>query len=690
MVALCQLRSRGEQEGMGKFSRLHDTWMETRGIYMTEAEAPMASMSFSMQCTPFCLPTAVSEPQKRARLSVWFLFVCMSIVLLLPFCLGIQTEQTELKTESVSWNTKEWGERGTYLLWDSKMLGPGKWQASEKEACEDEWKRESEYDGNKIVTTSTNEIQQTSHSQEALVMDDTSNSLRGDSNTSSAVAEKVQEAIVQATQGNSIHLSRLVHDLVQKQEASSMKEYLRDDGLLSEGDILRLAKLLDDLGFASRDDLEILGTAFFETMVDEEHNQNGKVPAVMVYKLWRTLHRSGHVPTDDHGDARGYGAPSYPTTLAIMEQRQMNKRLWENRRSEVVKAKHPDAPAEKATTFDNLHEHTIKLQESAYDEVGGGDPHETSTGTPAFQRVKQGARAPDAARVAFSSQPEYADKFQAPTKRRQSGILNPDVLFGRNEEEKSNNLWSALPDFDTSMTNNLGVQSAEGAEVQRKLREKMIVNAVSELSPFNGIPEDFIEWRDNAVITFRQAGRGAVLLPNFHEWAEYQGWTQQDIDEADEWAHVILKAALSGCDDALDVFNCAPAGEGSTAFAFLRRHYELLSSNVKEKLRMKIEKFAPLTGEDPLRMIARLNKMYVSYAKSINPEPQSTESKIRKVLTMCAKFSSLSVKIKMIRSSLSSGDRPPRKMTHVHTVHAKKSQQNGCHLGRKIQYRLTR
>ena len=106
---------------MGNFSRLHDTWMETMGIYMTKAEAPMASMSFSMQCLPFCLPTAVSEPLKRARLSVLFLFVCMSIVLLLPFCLGIQTEQTELKTESVSWNTKEWGEGGIYLLWDSKM-----------------------------------------------------------------------------------------------------------------------------------------------------------------------------------------------------------------------------------------------------------------------------------------------------------------------------------------------------------------------------------------------------------------------------------------------------------------------------------------------------------------------------------------------------------------------------------------
>jgi hypothetical protein len=350
------------------------------------------------------------------------------------------------------------------------MHGPGEWKASEEEACEDTWKRKSEHDGNKIVATSTNEIQQTPHSQEALVMDDTSNSLRGDSNASSAVAEKVQEALVQASQGNSIHLARIVQDLVQKEESGSMKEYLRADGLLSEGDILRLAKVLDDLGFASSDDLNILGTAFFETMVDEEHNPNGKVPAVIVYKLWRTLHRSGHVPTDDHGDTRGNGEPSHPTTLAILEQRQMNKRQWENRTSEVVKAKQPEAPAEKATTFDNLHEHTIKLQEPACDEVGGGDPRETSTGTPAFQRVKQGARAPDATRVAFSSQPECADKFQAPNKRRQSGVLNPDVLFGRNEEEKSNNLWSALPDFDTSMTNNLGVQSAEGAEVQRKLR----------------------------------------------------------------------------------------------------------------------------------------------------------------------------------------------------------------------------
>jgi hypothetical protein len=505
---------------MGNFSRLHDTWMETMGMYMTKAEAPMASMSSSMQSLPFCLPTAVYEPQKRARLSVRFLFVCMSIVLLLPFCLGIHTEQTELKTESVSWNAKEWGEGGTYLLWDSKMHGPREWKASEEEAFEGIWK--SEHDGNKIVTTSTNEIQKLLHSQEeAFVMDDTSSgSLRGD-NTPSAVAEKLGEAMVHASNGSSNQLARMMQNLIEKEESGSMADYLRADGRLREGDIMRLATVLNDLGFSSAEDLPMLCSAFFETMAEEDQTLKVKVPAAVTFKLWRTLYKSGHVPHDDTEVTQGYGEPSHPTTLKILGDMQSNKRQWENRRADVVKGNHSEAPAEKATTFDNLHEHTIKLQESAHDMRVGGDladdlnPRETSTGTPAFQRVKDRARLPDANRVAFSSAPECADKLPVPNKRRQSGMLNPDALFGRSEgnphqeDGRGNDLWSALPDFDTSLTNNLGVHSAEGAESQRKLREKMIVNAVSELSPFNGMPEDFIEWRDNAVITFRQAGRGS-------------------------------------------------------------------------------------------------------------------------------------------------------------------------------------
>jgi hypothetical protein len=87
-----------------------------------------------------------------------------------------------------------------------------------------------------------------------------------------------------------------------------------------------------------------------------------------------------------------------------------------------------------------------------------------------------------------------------------------------------------------------------------------------------------------------------VLLPDFHERAKAEGWTKVEILDADEWACVILKDALAGCDGALDVFEMTPQGEGAKGFAHLRRHYELLSSNVKEKLRLQITNFKLKSG----------------------------------------------------------------------------------------------
>ena len=142
-----------------------------------------------------------------------------------------------------------------------------------------------------------------------------------------------------------------------------------------------------------------------------------------------------------------------------------------------------------------------------------------------------------------------------------------------------------------------------------------------------------------------------------------RGWTKVEILDADEWAYVILKDALAGCDDALDVFEMAPQGEGAKGFAHLRRHYELLSSNVKENLRLQLTNFKLKSGENPLKMFARLNKLYVRHGKTINPEPQTTESKIRKALKLCSKFQSLDVKIKIIRSALTSGEKATKRST---------------------------
>ena len=81
-------------------------------------------------------------------------------------------------------------------------------------------------------------------------------------------------------------------------------------------------------------------------------------------------------------------------------------------------------------------------------------PMRTSTGSPAYERVKPAALIGQ--RVAFS----YETKLPMPATRRQSDLLNPDALYGRHEngggernvgDELVNNLWSALPDMNDSV-----------------------------------------------------------------------------------------------------------------------------------------------------------------------------------------------------------------------------------------------
>ena len=46
-------------------------------------------------------------------------------------------------------------------------------------------------------------------------------------------------------------------------EEGSIKEYLRRDGEVAYGDMIRLTRVLSKLGFVTEDDLEILGKALF-------------------------------------------------------------------------------------------------------------------------------------------------------------------------------------------------------------------------------------------------------------------------------------------------------------------------------------------------------------------------------------------------------------------------------------------
>ena len=118
--------------------------------------------------------------------------------------------------------------------------------------------------------------------------------------------------------------SEIVQELVEQEDEGSIRQYLQRVGELRPADVMRAAQVLEELGFNSEEDLEILATAFFETMADAED-----LSAVMVFKLWKTLFRSGHLHEEDNYGSKGHGRPSYPETRAIMGKLASNKRQWE-------------------------------------------------------------------------------------------------------------------------------------------------------------------------------------------------------------------------------------------------------------------------------------------------------------------------------------------------------------------------
>ena len=458
----------------------------------------------------------------------------------------------------VSWNTTEWGEGGRpYLLWNSKM-------PAEEETCGRKWCDEN--DKNKMLYISTtiddNIFNALSHNQDKPVtmsrrspsqyhLRDDRARVRNEGLESPTADEKREELRLRAETSlmNSKNALEIVQEMAEQEDEGSIRKHLLNDGELRPADVMRATQVLEALGFSCEDDLDILATAFFETMADAEDRS-----AVMVFKTWKTMHKSGHIPTEDSYGRPGHGVPSYPSTRAFMEKLALKRRPLAPTQDDVVNNGWT-SPAERVGTlaFGPLHETTIKLQEplmedqdQVLEERGKSaeefTPRKTSTGSPAHLRVHPQSQRNPGQRVAFSG----ADKLLKPTKRRQSGIFNPDALHGRvnddgnDAEPPRGNLWSALPDLNAS-ARNFEEPSAEGAARQKTLREKMIIKAVSELSPFNDVAEDFLVWRDNAVVAFRQAGRGPVLEPEFHLWAEGQGWTPLEIEEADEWAHVILK-----------------------------------------------------------------------------------------------------------------------------------------------------
>jgi hypothetical protein len=399
---------------------------------------------------------------------------------------------------------------------------------------------------------------------------------------------------------------------------------------LAEHDVTLLGKFLAKLDIYTETDLHVLSEAFWESIpVDAK--------PITVFKLWNVLQKSRLIDTDE--DMVDGGIASYRNTLTRMG---LLKSLSDGMtlKEALVEAQAPKPKGRPRVSM-------------------GGDTFHAAP-SPAFSRSTRSTRS-----------------------RRRSGIYSAVTLFGHDDadggfsedggfvdgtrppgRDGAADLFVALPPLseEANFADSTNC-TAEGKVHQAKLREKMTLAAMTSLALFSKKPEDWLEWRDAVIANFTAAGRVEVLRPDFLEWACAQGMSGVEIGECDNWARAILKSAIGGCEDAMDAFDQAPAGKGSEAFCYMRRHFEIQGSHVKEKLRLQIENFAPASGEDPVAMGRRLAKLYKRHSKTINPEAQSEESRIRRLLAGAFKFSALETKVRMMRGDMTAGRRLPKERT---------------------------
>ena len=167
----------------------------------------------------------------------------------------------------------------------------------------------------------------------------------------------------------------------------------------------------------------------------------------------------------------------------------------------------------------------------------------------------------------------------------------------------------------------------------------------------------------------KAAGRKEVLMPRSRERTASENWSAARINEVDRWARVVwsLVQAPSGQGDAaMDAFELAPSGQGSVAFAYVRRQFEIMGSFVKNKTRLKIVHFKPEVSEEPPAIIRRLNKLHKKHAMQLNPEPQSEEMKMQKVFELPGRFKALEGKVRAIRERTTSPRVDPVAVTCDH------------------------
>jgi hypothetical protein len=203
----------------------------------------------------------------------------------------------------------------------------------------------------------------------------------------------------------------------------------------------------------------------------------------------------------------------------------------------------------------------------------------------------------------------------------------------------------------------------EARIAEGKIRESMLKSALKEISPFSGLNEDWLQWKNDSLACFTLAGRRMVLKDEFRERARDNGWSAEQISDANRFVWTLLKSAVSGT-KAQTVFDKAPVFDGATAWWELRRKYEVLGHSVMSKLEKKLEKFKPSASEDPEDMINRFESTLDKYELFPTADIWSEEKKLRKLWKLCNQYSSLRLKVQMIQSDFVSQSRPPQQRTY--------------------------
>jgi hypothetical protein len=325
------------------------------------------------------------------------------------------------------------------------------------------------------------------------------------------------------------------------------------EGKVNEKDAMRISRLLSKIGMTEESDLADLGEGLFESMTED-------AKPIVVLLLWRVLRQHALLPP-----LYRVQEPSLKKTILGLKMSSTDAACFDD--TPDFMKKNLKCPGSGGLNFDataNAGPSLPTLPENERGRDGDLPPP-----TPGYQRVNPATR----------------------RGRQSTGMFTVDVLGGFQADDSEHmstddnrptpDLWQVLPPLG-GREGAAATTSEEALSLQLKVREALVKEAVKGVSAFTDNAEDWVEWRDATIAVFQAAGRKEVLLPHFQEWALADGWSQEKIDEADGWAHTVLKDGILGCETAIDAFDLAPTGKGSVAFAHMRRQFEIMGSFVKK------------------------------------------------------------------------------------------------------------